>query len=158
MTLSEVFLSLGEQEFGQLVCTISLGRLKTYQLYDRLKTRSHLPKLNAEGLRKSGPRFWTRLSGQDEELASDLAQGILVSHIDMLRAVLDFLGVPNENGFFAKDLEASKYLTEGWQERVWEKFRETYPRGVLLFYINHLAWELAKDTPIFAPQASEAKS
>jgi len=153
MTLSEVFLSLGEQEFGQLVRTISLGRLKTYQLYDRLKTRSHLPKLNAEGLRKSGPRFWTRLSEHDEELASDLAQGILVSHIDMLRAVLDFLGVPNEDGFFAKDLDAPKYLTEGWQQRVWEKFSGTYPRPVLLFYINHLAWELAKELPIFAPPA-----
>ena len=36
----------------------------------------------------------------------------------MMRAVLDFLGIPNEDGFFAKDLDAPKYLTEGWQQRV----------------------------------------
>jgi hypothetical protein len=146
MTLSDVFLGLDDQEFEQLVHSISIGRLKTYQLYDRLKTRSHLPKLNTEGLRKAAPRFRARLSEHDEEFAAELAQGILVSHIDMLRAVLDFLGVPNEDGFFAKDIEAAKYLTEGWQQRVYDQFKETQPRVVLLFYINHLAWELTKDT------------
>jgi hypothetical protein len=153
MTLCEVFLGLGEQEFGQIVRGVSIGKLKTYQLYDRLKARSHQPKLNTEGLRKSASRFWTRISEQDDDLATDLAQAILVSHIDMLRAVLDFLGIPNEDGFFAKDLDASKYLTEGWQARVYEKFKDAYPRAVLLFYINHLTWELAKDTPIFTPAA-----
>jgi hypothetical protein len=60
----------------------------------------------------------------------------------MIVAVLDFLGVPHEGGFFNKDLNAKSYLTEGWAERVFEKFRAVYSEPVLLFYINHLSWEL----------------
>jgi hypothetical protein len=35
-------------------------------------------------------------------------------------------------------------LTEGWQERVLEKFKDVYPEPLLRFYIAHLAWELLK--------------
>jgi hypothetical protein len=69
----------------------------------------------------------------------------------MIIAVLDFLGVPHEGGFFNKDLNAKSYLTEGWAERVFENFRAVYPAPVLLFYINHLSWELTDSAEPFAP-------
>lgn len=153
MQLSEVFLHLGEERFVQLVRGISIGRLKTFQMYDPFKTRAHLAKLNTENLRKAAPRLRTRIVEGDNELATDLAQAILVSHLDMIAAVLDFLGIPNENGFFAKDLEAVKFLTEGWAGRVFENFKTVYPEALLLFYINHLAWELKVAEPLFAPAA-----
>jgi hypothetical protein len=149
MQLSEIFLGQGEQPFAELVRAISIGKLKTYQLYDRMKVRFHLGKLNSENLRKAAPRFWTRLNEKDEEFASDLAQAILVSHLDMIKAVIDDLGIPNQDGFFDKDIDGSKYFTEGWQQRTYERFKDAYPAQVLLFYINHLAWELAKSEELF---------
>ena len=50
---------------------------------------------------------------EDEEFGRDLAQAVLVSHLDLIGAVLDFLGVPHENGFFAKDMDPKPYFTEG---------------------------------------------
>jgi hypothetical protein len=144
MPLTDVFLSIGEDGFGRVIHSISIGKLKTYQLYDRFKTRTHLPKLNAENLQKATPRLWARLSEKDEEYAQDLSQAVLVSHLDMIVAVLNFLGIPHEDGFFAKDLDAKPHLTEGWQERVLEKFKEVYPEPLLRFYIAHLSWELLK--------------
>ncbi len=155
MQLSEVFLSLGEDAFTQLIRGVSIGKLKTYQIYEGFKLRAHFNKLNTETLRKAVPRFWTRLAANDEEFARDLAQVVLVSHLDMIIAILDFLGVPHENGFFAKDLEASKYLSEGWQRRVYENFRGTHPDAIILFYINHLAWEVAKAETLFVPAAAQ---
>ena len=149
MQLSEIFLGPGEQRFTELVRGISIGKLKTYQLYDRMKVRLHLAKLNSENLRKASPKFWARLGERDEEFASELAQAILVSHLDMIKAVIDDLGIPNQDGFFDKDINGSKYLTEGWQQRSYEKFKDAYPPQVLLFYINHLGWELAKSEEVF---------
>ena len=142
MALTDVFLTLGEDGFGQIIRGVSMGKLKTYQLYDRIKTRTHLPKLNAESLQKATPRLWTRLSEKDEEFAQDLSQAVLVCHLDMIVAVLNFLGIPHEDGFFAKDLDATPHLTEGWRERVYEKFKDVYPESLLRFYTAHLAWEL----------------
>ena len=153
MQLSEVFLTLGEDGFGQLVRSISIGKLKTYQVYDNLKTRGHLAKLNTESLRKNTARFRERLAGGDEDFAKDLAQSVLVSHLDMITAVLDFLGIPNEGGFFQKDLDAKPYLTEGWEQRVFEKFRGAYPDALVLFYVNHLGWELKGAEQPFVPAA-----
>ena len=144
MPLTDVFLSLGENGFGAVLHSISIGKLKTYQLYDRLKTRTHLPKLNSESLHKATPRLWARLSEKDEEYAQDLSQAVLISHLDMIVAVLNFLGIPHEEGFFAKDLDAKPHLTDGWQERVLEKFKDVYPEALLRFYTAHLAWELLK--------------
>ena len=138
--------------FTQLLRTISIGKLKTYQLYDRMKVRLHLSKLNSEMVRKAEPRFWTRLSEHDEEFATDLAQAILVSHLDMIKAVLDELGIPNQEGFFDKEIDGAKYLTDGWQKRVFDKFKGVYPEAVLLFYLNHLGWELAKSEQVFQAQ------
>ena len=149
MQLSDIFIGQGEQAFAELVHAISIGKLKTYQLYDRMKVRFHLAKLNAENMRKSTPRFWARINEKDDEFATDLSQAILVSHLDMIKAVIDDLGIPNQDGFFDKDIDGSKYLTEGWQKRSYEKFKDAYPAPVLLFYINHLGWELAKSEEIF---------
>ena len=153
MQLCDVFLSLGEDGFGGLLRGISMGRLRTYQLFDRVKVRLHLNKLNSETLRKAAPRLWTRLSEHEEELATELAQAVLVSHLDMIRDVLDFLEIPHEDGFFAKDANVAAHLTEGWQQRVYEKFSATHPKPVLVFYVNHLHWEVNKDAEMFAPAA-----
>ena len=142
MPLTDVFLTLGEDGFGQLIRGVSMGKLKTYQLYDRIKTRTHLAKLNAENLQKAAPRLWSRMSEKDEEFAQDLSQAVLVCHLDMIVAVLNFLGIPHEDGFFAKDIDPKPYLTEGWQQRVIEKFQGVYPDSLLKFYTAHLAWEL----------------
>jgi len=149
MQLSEIFLGQGEQAFGELVRAISIGKLKTYQLYDRMKVRFHLAKLNSENMRKAVPRFWARINEKDDEFATDLAQAILISHLDMIKAVVDDLGIPNQDGFFDKNIDGAKYFTDGWQQRTYEKFKDVYPPPVLLFYINHLAWELAKSEEVF---------
>jgi len=156
MQLCEVFLGLGQDSFAQLVRTISIGKLKTFQLYDRLKTRMHLPKLNSEGLRKGVPRFWERLSESDETFASELAQGILISHMDMITAALGVLEIPNEDGFFAKDLDATRYLTEGWQQRAFDALKDRFPEPLVIFYINHLAWELLKSAEFWRPGTTPA--
>jgi hypothetical protein len=155
MQLAEIFLGLGEDSTAQLLRSISLGKLKTFQLFDRLKTRLRVTKLNTEALRKAAPRCWARLSEPDsEDLATELSQAILISHLDLIKAVLDEIGIPHEDGFFAKDLDASKYLTDGWQQKVYERFKGTYSDALLLFYINHLGWELAKTEEVFLPQAA----
>jgi hypothetical protein len=153
MQLSEIILGLDQTTFAQLLRNISIGKLKTYQLYDRMKTRFHIAKLNSENIRKAQPRLLARLGEHDEDLASDLAQAILVSHLAMIKAVLDDLGIPNEDGFFAKDIDATKYLTDGWQQKVYDKFKDSYPQPVLLFYLNHLDWEVAKAEKVFQPAA-----
>ena len=89
MQLSEIYQGLGEQSFGELLKSVSMGKLKTFQLYDRMKVRLHLPKLNAETLKRAAPKLWERVR-TEEEFASDLAQAVLVSHLDMIRAVLDY--------------------------------------------------------------------
>jgi hypothetical protein len=154
MQLSDVYLDLGQEGFNQLIRGISIGKLKTYQVYEGFKVRAHLSKLNTESLRKAAPRFWSRLNERDEEFGRDLAQVVLVSHLEMIGAALDSLGVPHDNGFFAKDIDPKPYFTEGWEMRTIEKFRGTYPEVLLVFYINHLRWELLSATEPFRPVAS----
>ncbi len=151
MTLTEIFQSLGEERFRELMKTISISRLKTYQLYESLKTRAHLPKLNTQGLKKVTPKFWERLNEGDEDLAADLAQAILVGKLDLIIDVLDFLGIPHSEGFFEKDLDASETLTGEWQQKAYDEFKDKYPEAMLVFYLNHLAWEVTKDKPLFQP-------
>ncbi len=153
MQLSDAFLSLGEETFRELLRGISIGKLRTYQLYESFKTRARMTKVNVENLRSAAPRLWARMAEHDEDIAKDLAQAVLLSHLEMIRVVLEFLQIPNEDGFFAKNLDASKYLTDGWQQRVWERFQEAYPAPALRLYINHLAWELDKEAGVFAPAA-----
>ena len=153
MQMCDVYLALGPEVFRQLVRGISIGKLKTYQVYERFKLRAHLVKLNSEALRKAEPRFWARIEAREEDFATDLSQVFLLSHLDMIVDVLNFLGIPNEQGFFDKDLKPNQYLTEGWQQRVFEQFAGKYKREILLFYINHLDWELNKTDQVFLPAA-----
>lgn len=153
MQMCGVFLALGEDVFGQLIRGISIGKLKTYQVYERFKLRAHLNKLNSEALRKAAPKFWARIESGEEDFATDLSQVFLLSHLEMIVDVLNFLGIPNEQGFFDKDLKPEEYLTEGWQERVFNEFNPKYKREILLFYINHLDWELNKTEQVFLPAA-----
>jgi hypothetical protein len=157
MQMSQIFLGMGEESFAQLLRSISIGKLKTFQLYERLKTRLHVNKLNSEALRKAAPRSWARLSEpESDDFAGELSQAILVSHLDMIKAVLDHLGIPHEDGFFPKDVDASQYLTEGWQQKVYNQFKSAYPESLLLFYINHLGVELGKSSELFLPQTAGA--
>ena len=76
MQVSDIFRGLGEDAFRQLLRSISIGKLKTFQLYERFKTRSHLAKLNVETLQKAAPRLWTRLNDRNDDYATDLAQAM----------------------------------------------------------------------------------
>ena len=151
MQISDVFLGLGQEDFGQLIRSISLGRLRTYQMYEGFKVRARLHKLNTESLRKSVPKFWTRITERDDDFARDIAQCVLVSQLDMIGGVLDFVGVPHDNGFFAKDMDPKPYFTEGWEQRVFEKFHGTVSDALLIFYINHLRWELLAAEEVYRP-------
>src|SRR5262252_5338116 len=117
MHIVDVYRGAGAEGFAQLVRGISIGKLKTYQIYEGFKVRAHLQKVNTETLRKAVPRLWERIGGRDEE--------------------------------FAKDLEAQKYFTEGWESRVMEHFHSTYSEALLLFYVNHLRWELLNATGVY---------
>ena len=153
MQLCGIYQALGEDVFRQLVRGISIGKLKTYQVYERFKLRARLAKLNSESLRKAEPRLWARIEAGEEDFATDMAQVFLLSHLSMIVDVLNLLGIPNEEGFFDKDLKPEQYLTEGWQERVFNEFSGKYNREILLFYINHLDWELNKAEQVFLPAA-----
>ncbi len=151
MEISEVYRDLGQDAFIQLIRGISIGKLRTYQIYEGFKVRARLQKVNTETLRKSAPKFWERIMAGDEEFGRDLAQSVLVSHLDLIGGVLDFLGVPHENGFFSKDMDPKPYFTEGWEERVFQNFRSQYAESLVLFYINHLRWEMLSATETYRP-------
>src|SRR5437763_12452213 len=99
MDISDVYLGLGQDAFAHLIRGISIGKLRTYQIYEGFKVRAHLTKVNTEALRKSTPKFWDRIMAGDEEFGRDLAQSVLVSHLDLIGGVLDFLGVPTRTAF-----------------------------------------------------------
>jgi hypothetical protein len=151
MHISDVFLALGEERFGDLLRRVSMGRLRTYQLFDQIKARTRLVKLNNEHLRKAAPRLWARLQEHDEDLASDLSQAVLVSSLDMIIEALNLLGVPHQDGFFAKDADIKGHFKEGWQEQVFEALKGKYPPAVLIFYINHLGVETGVASELFVP-------
>lgn len=156
MQISDVYLGLGAEAFGQLIRTLSIGKLRTYQIYEGFKVRAHLHKLNTESLRKAVPRFWERISSGDEDFGKDLAQAVLVSHLDLVTSVLDFLSVPHENGFFSKDMDPKPFFTDGWEQRVYERFRAEYPEALLVFYVNHLRWELLGVEELYRPASPSA--
>jgi hypothetical protein len=148
MQISDIFVGLGEDRFSAMLRTVSMGKLKTYQLFERFKTRCHLQKLNTETLRRVEPKLFERIKSEDE-LATELGQAILICHLDLIIAILNFLEVPHEEGFFQKDVDVSTYLKEGWEGRVYEQFKDKFPEAVLLFYINHLGWEVLKAERVY---------
>ena len=150
MELPEVFQGLGEQRFEELVRGISIGKLRTYSVYDSFKIRTRLNKVNRERLRKAVPRFWSRLEEGDKELASELAQGVLVSNLPFVVEVLDFLEVPHDgSGFFQKEDSLRDHLTDDWQARVLKEFSGKYPESLILLYTNHLSWEVDRSSELF---------
>ncbi len=151
MQLCDVFLSQGESGFSDLLRRISISRLRTYQIYEHIKLRTRLNKLNGESLRKHGHKLWERIEARDEDLATDLSQAILVSQLEMIIAALDLLGIPHQDGFFAKDADISTHLTEGWQQRVVDQLKEKYAASALVFYVNHLAVETIHADTLFVP-------
>lgn len=153
MQMCGVFVALGPDVFQDLLRHVSMGKLKTFQIYDRFKVRARLAKLNSESLRKSHAKMWARLEAGEEDFATDLSQVLLISHLDMIIDVLNLLNIPHQDGFFDKDLKPEEYLTQGWQERVYREFAGKYPKSLLLFYINHLDWELTKADRVFVPAA-----
>lgn len=154
MLLCEVYAGLGEDRVLDLLRHISPGKLRTYQMYDRIKTRMHLDKINQESLRKIGPRIWARILAGEEVVAVEVSQAILVSHLDMIVAALDFLKVPHQEGFFDKDAVVADYLKDDWQQRVVDQLRGKYPETLLVFYLNHLAHEVDPDAPVYLPAAA----
>ena len=149
--LCDVYEGLGQVRVSELLGQISIGRLRTYQMFDRIKTRLRLNKLNQENLKKIAPKGWARILEGDEVLALELAQSILVSHLEMIIEILNFLGVPHQEGFFEKDAEIAAHLTDGWQQRVLDNFRAKHPETLLLFYVNHLAREVSSESQVFVP-------
>jgi len=158
MELCDVYLGLGEAAFRDLLRHVSISRLRTYQIYEHIKVRTHLTKLNSENLRKVAPRLWARLEAREEDLAADLAQAILVSHLDMIIEVLNLFGVPHQDGFFAKDMDTTQYLTGDWQQKAFDTLRPKYPESVLAFYLNHLGVEAARREELFLPAATTSQS
>lgn len=151
MQVNQIFQALGEQGFDDVFGTLTVTKLKTYKLYETLKARAHLPKLNVAGLKKVRPRFWERLVAGDEDLAGDLAQAVLISNLDMIVEVLDFLEVPHHDGFFEKDFDATEILKDDWRDRAYKNFQGKYPGPLLVFYLNHLAMETTKAEDLFTP-------
>ena len=95
-------------------------------------------------------KLWSRIEEGDQDLTKEIAQGSLVSHMDFVVAVLDFLEIPHDgHGFFEKDAEATDKLADGWQARVFGEFKESHPVALVLLYINHLDWEMSEPTEVF---------
>jgi hypothetical protein len=151
MTLCAVLTGLGQDRLAEVLRLVSLGKLRTYQMFDRVKARFHVQKLNQEALRKIAPKLWARIQSGEEELAQELSQAVLVSHLDMIVATLDHLKVPHQDGFFDKDANVESYLVEGWQDRALVHLKGRYPEALAVFYINHLAHEVDENSPIFLP-------
>jgi hypothetical protein len=151
MKLHELFVALGEESFRAQLRGISIGTLRTYQIYERVKLRCHLQKLNTENLRAAAGRLWERLKSGEDDLALELSQAILVSQMKMIIAVLDFFEIPHEDGFFAKDTDPKNFLPEGWQQKAFDHFKGEYPPALLVFYLNHLAHEMDENHPVFQP-------
>lgn len=153
MKLHELFVALGEDSFRGQLRGISLGTLRTYKFYDRLKLRLHLAKLNTESLRNAAPKAFARLKEGEDDLALEISQCILISNMKMIVDVLDFLKVPHQDGFFAEDQKPADHLSGDWQERAYAEFKDKYPRDVLVLYLNYLAHEMNPDLTIFHPAA-----
>ncbi len=154
--MCDLYQGLGEQSFRDLLKAISIGKLRTFQLYERLKVRLRLNKLNTESLSKSAPRQWERIvTERDDAFATELGQAVLVCNMPVIIDVLNFLRIPHEEGFFSKDAEISSLLTEGWQQRAWDQFHTVHPPAVLAFYLNHLALEMTPNPVLFQPTLQE---
>ncbi len=153
MDLVGVFASLGQDRSVRLVETVSISALRTFGVYEAIKVRSRLRKLNRQKLQTASPALWRRITEGDSDLARDLAQAVLVSHIALVAEVLDSLGIEHDgNGFYSKDEDHSGKFKPGWPSTVLGHFGERYPRDVVLLYINYLGWETGVlESPFLGP-------
>lgn len=150
MELSDIYLGLGRDRFDDVLGTVSMGSLKTFQVFESFKIRTRLSKLNRSRLRLAAPKLWARIEDGDQDLAKEIAQGCLVSHMDFVVSALDFLGIPHDgHGFFEKEAEATEKLVDGWQAKVFGEFKDKYPPALVLLYVNHLDWEMQEPTEVF---------
>ena len=150
MDLSAVFQGLGREQFDELMRGVSMGKLRTFQVYDSFKVHAGMNKLNREKLRRALPRLWDRLEEGDNDVAREAAQAILVSNLPFVAEVLDFLEIRHDgNGFFDKNNQTGDALDLGWQQRVHEKFKDQYPEALILLYTNHLTWETDPSAELF---------
>lgn len=157
MDLVEVYSALGQERCRLLVRAISIGALRTYGVYEAIKIRSRLRRLNRQKLRASSAKLWKRITEGDQALAHDLSQAVLVSNIPLIVEVLDLLGIEHdENGFYARGTDHSKQLGQGWPDRVCTEITGQYPNHLLLLYINHLGWETGTLESPFLGSASES--
>ena len=142
MDLVEVYQVLGQERCKSLVRTVSISALKTFKVYEAIKVRSRLSRLNRMKLRAAAGKLWQRVADGDEDLARDLSQAVLVSNIPMIVEVLDYLEVEHDgNGFFSKDSDHSDKLSGDWPTRAFAHCKDRFDSDVVLLYINYLGWE-----------------
>jgi len=159
MQLADLFGALGRPHFDELIKSISIGSLRTYQVYETFKVHAHLSKVNRERLRKATPKLWERLQAGEEDLARELAHAILTCHLPMVVEILDFLEITHDgNGFFDKDKTVEEQLKPGWRERVFKEFQGRYPTALLLLYVNHLDREVGEPSEPFLGTESQVIS
>jgi len=96
--------------------------------------------VNTEVLAQVRARFWAGSPRERKTSLKTWPRQYWWSHIDMITAVLDFVGAPHENGFLRQENDPKPYSPR-LENRVLEKFRGQYPEPLLLFYINPLEWE-----------------
>jgi len=63
------------------------------------------------------------------------------------------LVIPNQDGFFDKDIDASSTSRKAGRARIRKISAAHIPSRLLLFYLNHLGWELKGAEQPFAPAA-----
>lgn len=151
-----MYRAFGQERSDRLVRTISIGALKTFGVYEAVKVRSRLHRLNRQKLRAAAPKLWERVTDGDADLARDLTQAVLVSNIPVVVDVLERLGIEHDgNGFFAKDGDYSEQLADGWAGRVYAECRQSHDEDLLLLYVNHLGWETdSLDEPFLGDSAA----
>ena len=150
MKSSAIFQGLGCEGFEELMSGVSIGKLRTFQAYDALKVCAGLSNVNHAKLRKALPRLWNRLKEGDDSLAGAVAQAILVSNLEFVIRVLDFLEISHDgSGFFQKIDQEGKSLRDGWQKSVYNEFKNGYPEALILLYLNHLASEIDPSSDVF---------
>jgi hypothetical protein len=153
MHISDLYLSLGQDGLRQLLKSISMGSLRSYNLFERTRIRCHLKKLSSENLRASAPELYRRIEGGEEDLARELGQSILISNLGMIIEALDHLKLPHTDGFFPEDTKVAELLPADWQQKLYNHLTAKHPKEVVLFYINHLAMETDEKAPLWQATA-----
>ena len=84
----DIFLGSGLGNLVQQFRTVSIGKLKTYQLLRACASRFHMSKLNRKLCARSRRLVWARIASRMKTFATD-APDHLVSHLEMIKDVLE---------------------------------------------------------------------